>query len=107
MAMTGAYETGYWCEATAHTTADRPVLHLGGRLTSSPRLAVRWLRNRVRDVTDQLDRHYAAPGRHWLLDEPEQEQARSALAQGEAYVLRLYDDTTCYMLSARPTGQTR
>lgn len=105
--MTGVRETGYWCEATAHTTVDRPVLHLGGRLTSSPRLAIRWLRDRVRDVTDQLDRHYAAPGRHWVLDEPEHEQARSALAQGEAYVFRLHDDTTCYMLSARPTGRRR
>lgn len=105
--MSRVRETAYWCEAMAHTTADDRVLHLGGRLTSSPRLAVRWLRDRVRDVTDQLDRHYAAPGRHWVLDEPEHEQARSALAQGEAYVFRLYDDTTCYMLSARPTGQTR
>lgn len=86
--MTGARETGYWCSA--------PVVHLGGRFTNSPRLAVRWLRDRVRDVTSQLDRHYAAPGRHWFLDEPEHERARSALAQGEVYVL-----------SARPTGRTR
>lgn len=89
MAMTGVREPGYLGEATAHTTANRPVLHLGGRLTSRPRLAVRWLRDRVRDVTDPLDR------------------PRSTLALGEAYVFRLYDDTTCYMLSARPTGRTR
>lgn len=105
--MTGVRETGYWCEATAHTTADRPGFHLGGRFTSSPRRAVRWLQRRVRDVTDQLEGHYAAPGRHRALDDPEHEQARSAVAQGEAYVFRLYDDTTCYMLSARPTGRTR
>jgi hypothetical protein len=115
MAMTGELHpasalvrgAGYWCEAIAHTPADHRVFHLGGNPTRSPRLAVRWLRERVGDVADQLDRPYADPGRYWLTDEPEHERARSTLSRGEVYVFRLYDETTRYILSARPTGRTR
>lgn len=97
MTVASVRETANWCEAIAHTRAEYLGLHL----------AVRCLRSRGADVTDQVDRHYAAPGRHRFLDEPEHEQARSALAKGEEYIFRLYADMTCYMLSARPTRRTR
>lgn len=101
-----ARSAGYWCEASAHATGDR-IIWLNSRPASSPRIALRWLQSRVRDVTDQLDRPYAQPGHHWLTDEAEHDRARDALAQGETYALTLYDDTTRYVLSARPTGRTR
>ncbi|MER8003995.1 hypothetical protein [Streptomyces sp. NPDC095613] len=101
-----ARNAGYWREATAHTTTGRTVW-LNSRPTSSPRTALRWFRSRVQDVTDQLDWPYAQPGRHWLTDEAEHDHARTTLAQGEPYVLTLHDDTTRYVLSARPTGSTR
>lgn len=101
-----ARSAGYWCEATACTSHSRMVW-LNSHPASSPCLALRWLRSRVRDVTDQLDRPYAQPGHHWLTDEAEHDRARDTLAQGETYALTLHDDTPRYVLSARPTGRTR
>ncbi|MFE2937564.1 hypothetical protein ACFXKG_00575 [Streptomyces sp. NPDC059255] len=101
-----APRAGYWCEASAHTPGARTIW-LNSHPANSPRTALRWLRSRVQDVTDQLDRPYAQPGHHWLTDEAEHERARTTLAHGETYVLTLHDDTTRYVLSARPTGGTR
>ncbi|MFE3017108.1 hypothetical protein [Streptomyces sp. NPDC059256] len=97
----------YWCEATAQPTTGGNTCWLGSYMARSPRLALRWFTRRVRDVTDQLDPHYAAPGRHWLTDHTEHERARTSLAEGEMYTLTLHDDTARYVLSARPTGTTR
>ncbi|WP_326611473.1 hypothetical protein OIE62_20425 [Streptomyces scopuliridis] len=98
--------TGHWCEAAAHTPDSRTIW-LNSHRANSPRLALRWMCARVQDVTDQLDQPYAKPGHHWLTDEAERERARTTLAHGQTYVLTLYDDTTRYVLSARPAGGTR
>ncbi|MFJ2554964.1 MULTISPECIES: hypothetical protein [unclassified Streptomyces] len=100
-----ASRAGYWCEASAHTPGARTIW-LNSHPANSPRTALRWLRSRVQDITDQLDQPYAQ-GHHWLTDEPEHERARTTLAHGETYVLTLHDDTTRYVLSARPTGSAR
>ncbi|MGW6605260.1 hypothetical protein [Streptomyces sp. NPDC055036] len=101
-----AKATGYWCEAAAHTPGSRTIW-LNSHPARSPRLALRWMCARIQDVTDQLDQPHAQPGHHWLIDETEHDRARTTLAHGETYVLTLYDDTTRYMLSARPAGGTR
>ncbi|MFD5111151.1 hypothetical protein ACFWNG_02340 [Streptomyces sp. NPDC058391] len=101
-----AKATGYWCEAAAHTPGSRTIW-LNSHPTLSPRLALCWMYARVQDVADQLDQPYAQPGHHWLTDETEHERARTTLARGQTYVLNLYDDTTRYVLSARPAGGTR
>jgi hypothetical protein len=49
---------------------------LGSHDATSPRLALRWLRERTQHITDQLDAAYAQPGLHWLTDEAEHEQAQ-------------------------------
>lgn len=97
-----ALRHGYWCEAIAHTHQDGCVFWLGSHLTATPRLALRWLRSRVRDVADQLDPAPAHPARCWLDDQTEHERALAALVGGELYALTLADDTTRYLLSARP-----
>ncbi|WP_162793854.1 hypothetical protein [Streptomyces paludis] len=96
---------GYWCEVNAHTPGGR-IIWLNSHPTGSPRLALRWIYTRVQDVTDQFDQPYALPGHHWLTDEAEHERALTTLARGRTYVLTLYDDTTRYVLSARPAGGT-
>ncbi len=98
---------GYWCEAIAHTHQDNRVFWLGSHPASTPRLALRWLRSRVQDVTDQLDPAPARPALHWLGDHAEHERALASLAGGELYALTLADDTTRYVLSARPVGSSR
>ncbi|WP_245876593.1 hypothetical protein [Streptomyces uncialis] len=70
----------------------------------SPRLALRWLRERVTNVTDQLDNAYAQPGRFWLRDETERDRALAYLTGGMAYQLTLHDESTRYVLMACPPG---
>ncbi|MFF3911116.1 hypothetical protein ACFYZJ_35395 [Streptomyces sp. NPDC001848] len=77
---------------------------LGSHRAASPRLALRWIRERTSHITDQLDTAYARPGRHWLTDEPEHERALAYLATGTAYQLTLHDDSTRYVLVAYPRG---
>ncbi|MFI1014231.1 hypothetical protein [Streptomyces sp. NPDC020965] len=98
----------YWCEATAHPSAEEVRVHLlGSRTTNTSRLALRWLRDRAQDITDQMDEPYAEQGRQWLTDEAEHERALRTLTQGQLYELTLHDDATRYVLSARRTGCTR
>jgi hypothetical protein len=68
---------------------------------------LRWLRNRTRDVTDQLDPPHAQPGRHWLIDEAEHERALAFLAAGTAYQLTLHDEGTSYLLVVEPSGDAQ
>ncbi len=97
----------YWCEAVAHVRDSGHAHLLSTQPASTPRLALRWLRGRVRDVAEQLDPAPARPASHWLDDQVEHERALSALAAGEAYAFVLADDTTRYVLSVRPIGTAR
>ncbi|MFE7946946.1 hypothetical protein [Streptomyces sp. NPDC057426] len=74
--------------------------------TTSPRLALRWLQERTRHITDQLDAAYAQPGLHWLTDEAEHERALAYMTAGTGYQLTLYDENTRYVLVAYPAGPT-
>lgn len=96
-----ALSADYWFEATAHT------IRLAAQRPTSPRPAFRWLRHQAQEVTDQLDRPYAQPGRHWLTNSAEHERALTALAEGQMCTLTLHDDTTRYLLSARSTRYAR
>ncbi|MGR6971382.1 hypothetical protein ACU639_17640 [Streptomyces cynarae] len=100
----GGQRASYQCRAAAYPLHEVRSIALGSHRAASPRLAVRWLRERTTHITDQLDAAYAQPGRHWLTDEAEHERALAYLATGTAYQLTLYDDTTRYVLVAYPQG---
>jgi hypothetical protein len=95
---------GYWCEALARTAQDGQSFWLGSYNPPTPRLALRWLRHRTLDILDQLDPPAAWPAHHWLRDDTEHERALSTLAHGETYAFSIVEDTTSYILSARPAG---
>ncbi|MFC1439203.1 hypothetical protein ABUW04_13135 [Streptacidiphilus sp. N1-10] len=99
--------TGYWCEALAYSLHDSRSFWLGSTSTPTPRLALRWLRHRTQHVLDQLDAAATRPAHEWLRDSAEHEQALFALARGEMYTLSICEDTTRYILSARPTRSTQ
>ncbi|MGW5662860.1 hypothetical protein ACWEWG_22595 [Streptomyces sp. NPDC003758] len=102
----GGQHASYQCRAAAYPLHEVRSIPLGSHDATSPRLALRWLRERTSHITDQLDTAYAQPGRHWLIDEPEHERALAYLATGTAYQLTLYDDSTRYVLVAYPRGAT-
>lgn len=99
--------TGYRCDATARTPQDGRSFPLGSSPATTPRLALRWLRRRARDIADQLDPPAARPARYWIRDDVEHERALSVLTHGETYTFTIFDDSTRYTLSARPTGTAR
>lgn len=96
-----------WCQAIAYTPTDGRTFQPGHHLASTPRLAMRWLHGRARDIADQLDPIAARPARHWIHDHAENERALATLTQGEPYSFALTEDTTRYILSAHPTGSPR
>jgi len=98
---------GYWCEALAYTPQDGRSFWLGSASTPTPRLALRWLRRRTQDVLDQLDAVATWPAHEWLINRPEHERALSALVRGEMYALSIFEDSTRYILTARPTGSAQ
>jgi hypothetical protein len=97
-------EVTYQCWAAAYPLHEVQSIPLGSHSAASPRLALRWLRERTSHIADQLDTAYAQPGRHWLTDEPEHERALAYLSTGTAYQLTLYDENTRYVLVAYPRG---
>jgi hypothetical protein len=97
---------GYWCEVTAHGAGGH-VVSLGTRAAGTRRLALRWLRDRAQDVTDQLDEPYARPGRHWSTDMAEHERAMAVLAQGSPYSVTFADDACRSRLTIHPRGSSR
>lgn len=102
--MTGSRLLRYQCQAAAYPMGEVRSIPFGAHIAASPRLALRWLRERTRHVTDQLDTTYAQPGLHWLTDEAEHERALAYLTTATGYQLTLYDDTTRYVLAVYPTG---
>ncbi|MFD7991301.1 hypothetical protein [Streptomyces mexicanus] len=96
----------YQCQAVAYPMDEARSISLGSHGATSPRLALRWLRERTRHITDQLDAAYARPGLHWLTDETEHERALAYLTAGTGYQLTLHDDSTRYVLAAYPTEAT-
>jgi hypothetical protein len=103
---TGSQPLPCHCQAAAYPLHEVRAIPLGSHDAASPRLALRWLRDRTRHITDQLDTAYAQPGLYWLTDESEHERALAYLTAGTGYQLTLYDDTTRYVLAAYPTGAT-
>jgi hypothetical protein len=98
----GRVRTGYQVQASAHYPDGRSA-SLGSTAATTPRLTIRWLRRRTRDVADQLDPPYARPLRAWLNDDTEQERALARLAHGERYELQAEDDGgVAYVLAAWP-----
>ncbi|WP_171114566.1 MULTISPECIES: hypothetical protein [unclassified Streptomyces] len=94
----------YTCWAVAYPLYEASCINLGSHQAASPRLALRWIRDRTSHVTDQLDTAYAQPGRHWLRDAAEHERALACLTAGTAYQLTLHDESTRYVLVAYPPG---
>ncbi|MGC8920164.1 hypothetical protein AB7952_15860 [Streptomyces sp. PG2] len=92
----------YHCQAYAYPLNEVRSIPLGSHNAASPRLALRWLRERTWHITDQLDPAYAQPGLHWLTDQPEHERALAYLASGTGYQLTLYDDSARYVLAIYP-----
>lgn len=96
----------YRCWAVAYPLHETNSILLGSHDATSPRPALRWLREHTRNVTDQLDTAYAQPGRYWLRDEREHERALTYLTKGTANQLTLHDENTRYVLVAYPPGVT-
>ncbi|RZE99788.1 hypothetical protein C0L86_13405 [Streptomyces sp. SCA2-2] len=96
----------YLCRAAAYPLNEVRPIPLGAHDATSPRLALRWLRERTQHVTDQLDAAYAQPGLHWLTDEAEHGRALAYLTNGSGYQLTLHDESTSYVLLAYPAGAT-
>ncbi|MBT2871271.1 hypothetical protein [Streptomyces sp. McG7] len=94
----------YQCRAVAYPLDQVRSIPLGSHDAASPRLALRWLRERTRHITDQLDTAYARPGLHWLTDEAEHERALAYMSRGTGYHLTLYDEGTRYVLAVYPPG---
>ncbi|MGF1239627.1 hypothetical protein ACQSME_20535 [Streptomyces sp. 2-6] len=94
----------YQCRAAAYPWDGARSIPLGLHDATSARLALRWLQERTRHITDQLDTAYARPGLHWLTDETEHERALAYMATGAGYQLTLYDDSTRYVLVVCPPG---
>jgi hypothetical protein len=94
----------YQCRAAAYPFDEARSIPLDSHDAASPRLALRWLQERTRHITDQLDHAYARPGVHWLTDETEHERALAYMARGTGYQLTLYDDSTRYVLVVYPPG---
>lgn len=94
----------YRCQAAAYSSHAARSIPLGTHDTTSPRLALRWLQERTRHITDQLDAAYAQPGLHWLIDEAEHEQALSYMTAGTGYQLTLHDENAHYVLTAHRMG---
>lgn len=94
----------YQCRAAAYSWDEVSSIPLGLHNTTSARLALPWLQERTRHITDQIDAAYARPGLHWLTDETEHERALAYMATGAGYQLTLYDDSTRYVLVVYPPG---
>lgn len=94
------------CRAVARPLNEARFIPLGSYDAPGPRLALRWLQERTRHITDQLDAAYAQPGLHWLTDEAEHDRALTCMTAGTGYRLTLYDDYTRYVLVTHPTGVT-
>ncbi|SFK30523.1 hypothetical protein SAMN05192584_10541 [Streptomyces pini] len=69
----------YRCQATASTPDDGRTFPLGTHAAGSPRLALRWLRQRARHISDQLDPPAARPVLAWLHDDQAHEHALEAV----------------------------
>ena len=94
----------YRSQAAAYPSHAAHSIPLGTHDTTSPRLALRWLQERTRHITDQLDAAYAQPGLHWLIDEAEHERALAYMTAGTGYQLTLHDENVHYVLTAHRMG---
>lgn len=97
----------YRCEAVAHVLHEGRFICLDLGSATTPRLALRWLRGRARDIADQLDPPAARPVRYWLSDSTAHEDALRALAGGESYLFAIRDEAVHYTLSVSPAWRTQ
>ncbi|SFL47025.1 hypothetical protein [Streptomyces pini] len=93
----------YRCQAIAHAPDDGRIFPLGTHTADSPRLTLRWLRDRARHIGDQFDPPAARPLLAWLHDDRAHEHALAVLASGTPYAHTIRDDTVRYLLTAHPT----
>lgn len=96
---------GYRSEAVAAIPHGH-TYWLGSTSAPTPRLALRWLHARARDIADQLDPPAARPVRHWISDHQEHERALRQLVSGRPYTFTATEDSTRYILTASPTYGT-
>ncbi|MCP9945348.1 hypothetical protein LUX12_12020 [Streptomyces somaliensis] len=94
----------YRCTAAAYPLHEVRTIPLGSHDAASPRLALRWLQERTRHITDQLDAPHAQPGLYWLTDDTEHERALAYMTAGTGYQLTLHDESARYVLAVHPTG---
>lgn len=93
---------GYWCEwcwvsatGTARTLAAAPML--------TPRLAIRWARERACVFVAQLDPPVSWAIIGWTQDLAERWRALHRLMDGEEYILAFPEDGS-YVLTVRPVS---
>ncbi|MEU5974275.1 hypothetical protein [Streptomyces sp. NPDC047315] len=116
----------YLAEVTAEGPANGKLVcvKLGSTSAPSPRLALRWLRDRARSLADGMDPDPAAPWfratpgalfqlpepgndaptdlRRWCADEKAQADALSALASGYPVMRTVTDDGCSYTFAIWP-----
>lgn len=100
----GRLRAGFQSRAVAHTHGG-PVISLGENRANSPRLAMRWVRDRAEQLAHQLDAPYARPVHAWLGDKEELEWAVEFVTAGQPYVFTARDDQwTRYVFTAALVG---
>ncbi|UED85205.1 hypothetical protein [Streptomyces profundus] len=99
-----ARAVGFLCEAVAYELPTGRTFWLSTYQATTPRLALRWLHHRARQIGEQLDPPQARHVGTWLADRPERERALDQLAAGGLYSHTLHEPPIHYLLTARPTG---
>lgn len=91
----------YWVQALAHAPGGH-TYNLEASVRATPRLAMRWLRERASHIADQLDPRATYQLRSWSSGNEALEHALALLVQGNAYTHTILDDGTLYVLLASP-----
>lgn len=90
-----------WVRALARLP-NGSARNLGEAFKPSPRLALRWLRTRASDISDQLDPPAAHQLRAWSGNAASHEHVLALLARGRSYSYAVIEDGTWYVLLAGP-----
>ncbi|MFC1405720.1 MULTISPECIES: hypothetical protein [Streptacidiphilus] len=98
-----AHDTfSYWCQWFATNPATGAAYSLGGAAALTPRLAMRWARQRGQDIGPQLNPPGSWVIDGWLQDERELAKALYQLTVGITYDLTVYEESAEYALTIRP-----
>ncbi|RBM22861.1 hypothetical protein DEH69_03740 [Streptomyces sp. PT12] len=104
--MTAMPTKTFWCEAIALNSTTGHPHWLGAHATSTPRLALRWIRTRALAIRDQVDTPERWLIDAWLRDDREHQYALDLLTTGGMYAHTIHEHALHYLLTARPIPRT-